>query len=196
MSDMIDMHQSMNATNLECNVGLVTKVVEPITIITNITQMMEALAVGWVDGAHDNRALIALEDPYNQRYRGHQFIQMSKNRYNFDRMSDGDIPVDSGYCRLRGFIKFEARDQFRGLFDVDGADDQVWWRARLTARGAELARAGVMLDFESLRNIPFFNPSMNIIESEKALTMNPRLISRGDVEDANYLSHKNRKERS
>jgi hypothetical protein len=129
-----------------------------------------------VEGAHNNRALIATEDPYNTRRLGYQFIQMPANRYNFERMATGDIPVDSGYYRLRGFIKFEARDQFRGLFEVDGADDQVWWRARLTARGAELARSGVLLDFKGLRDLPFFNPDMCGIEAEKAISMNKTMI--------------------
>lgn len=139
--------------------------------ITNVAQMMEALAVGWSEGSPNNRALIATEDPYNQRQIGYQFIQMPENCYNFARMSAGDIPVDSGYYRMRGFIKFEARDQFRGLFEVDGADDQVWWRAKLTARGVEVARAGLLLDFASLRDTPFFSPATGDIVSDLALSL-------------------------
>lgn len=148
----------------------------PVQPITNIAQMMEALAVGWVEGSHNNRALIAIEDRYNTRRDGYQFIQMPENRYNFERMAQGDIPVDSGYYRLRGFIKFEAQMQFKGLFQVDGADDQVWWRARLTARGAELARSGVLLDFKGLRDTPFFNPELSGIDAEKAISMNKPMI--------------------
>jgi hypothetical protein len=157
----------VSAANIDSfsNRGPVTRI-KPAAPITNIVQMMEALAVGWVEGSGDNRALIAFEDPYNTRYLGYQFIRMPENRYNFDRMSPGDIPVDSGYYRLRGFIKFEARDQFRGLFEVDGADDQVWWRARLTARGAEVARAGLLLDFASLRDTQFFAPATSDIASD------------------------------
>lgn len=139
--------------------------------ITNIAQMMEVLAVGWAEGSPNNRSLIAAEDPYNTRYLGHQFIRMPENRFKYPlyKMSPGDIPVDSGYYRLRGFIKFEARNQFRGLFDVDGADDQAWWRAKLTARGAELARAGVLLDFPSLRDTPFFAPLTSDIATDLAI---------------------------
>lgn len=137
---------------------------------------MEALAVGWVEGAHNNRALIATEDPYNTRRVDYQFIQMPENRYNFERMAPGDIPVDSGYYSLRGFIKFESRMQFKGLFEVDGADDGVWWRARLSARGAELARSGLLLDFECLRDTPFFNPDMTRIDADKAIGMNRPMI--------------------
>lgn len=149
---------------------------ERVQPITNIAQMMEALAVGWAEGSPNNRALIAAEDPYNTRYVGYQFIRMPENRYTypFDRMSPGDIPVDSAYYRLRGFIKFEARDQFRGLFEVDGADDQVWWRAKLTARGAEIARAGLLLDFASLRDTPFFAPAT--IDMQNDLVLPPAQI--------------------
>jgi hypothetical protein len=125
--------------------------------VTNIGELFAALAVGWQDGGRNNRRLIAGD--------GGQFIRVDPRRHlhSFYSPWPGDIPVDGGGYSLKGFIRFEARTTFRDLFTTSSAGDDVWCSAELTARGFELAQAGLLLDCTGLNHPFFFPPAAQIV---------------------------------
>lgn len=141
--------------------------------VTNIGQLMEALAVGWVAGSYDNRRVMAGD--YGQ------FVRVDPRRYlhPFYKAWPGDIAIDSGSYRMAGFVRLEAPTVFRGLFKTDRAGDGVWHSAELTQHGYDLAIAGVLDDFKGLTNHPFFAPDLSDIQTASAINLSdsPRLAA-------------------
>lgn len=115
-------------------------------VITNVGQLFEALAEGWEQDSLDNRILIAGD--YGQ------FVRVpAPFEYPFHKRWRRDISVESGNYSMRGFIRFETRRLFPGLFNVSAADDGAWIAAELTMEGFAIASAGV-LPFKSGENDP------------------------------------------
>lgn len=143
--------------------------------VTNIGELFDALAVGWVEGSPDNRILIATD-------RNRQFIKLPaiRGRHLYADMVDGDIPVESGGYRMRGFIKFESKFMFRDMFECeDAGGDNVTWIAKLTRLGYEAAISGVMtfnIDIPDIKRCSFFNPESRNIAKDAALTHAPILL--------------------
>jgi hypothetical protein len=138
--------------------------------VTNIGELFAALAVGWQSESPDNRLLIAGE--------GGQFIRVGPRRYlgEYFKPWPGDIVVDSGSYSMRGFIRFEIYSDFRELFTTNHAGDHVWYSAALTARGFELAQAGLLPELSRLDH-PFFNPAITDVASDLQLGMAAKRIA-------------------
>lgn len=132
--------------------------------ITNIVSLFEAMAVGW--GSGRNRYLLAGD--------GGQFVRVDPHNFphHFYNPTPDDIPVvvlNHGYD-MRGFIQFEARDLYRGMFETERDDQGVYLIARLTAKGFRFAQAPVF-DVHRLHrdiaNCSFFNPSTKCPAAEQ-----------------------------
>lgn len=138
--------------------------------ITNFAELLDALAMGWVEGSHDNRIVIA----------GHygQFVRVAPRRYGnrYHKKQPGDIAIESGGYRLQGFIRFEIPSIFRELFTTGAATDGDWYCACLTLRGYEMTKAGIF-DFTGLSNHAFFVPESTNIVRDKEISMDKRHLA-------------------
>lgn len=141
-------------------------------VVTNIGQLFETLAEGWQPSG-PKRLLIAGE-------RG-QFIRVPPvhRGHLFHAKQQGDITVETGGYRMAGFIKFEARDLFPGLFATEEADDGEWCLAKLTGEGVAYARAGLIAFDNShpdIKRSTFFNPPTHAVRVDELLP-GPRAIA-------------------
>lgn len=125
--------------------------------VTNIGQLLEALAVGWKEGARNRRLIAGI---------GGQFVRTPESGFSYPyyRPGDRDLLVDSGTYSMTGFIQHEAGSTFPGMFRTDAADDDAWRSAELTAHGYRIAKLGV-LDFDhsapAIKACPFFCPPLH-----------------------------------
>jgi hypothetical protein len=135
--------------------------------VTNIGELLHALAVGWQEGGcKRNRFLIAGD--------GGQFIrtpESSFGRYhrNYYETWDGDIMVESTY-RMTGFIQFECKYMFPNMFKRYQDDQHTYLTAELTREGFEYASKGVIdidLSNDFLKRCKFFNPAYRDVTQKR-----------------------------
>lgn len=132
--------------------------------ITNITELFAALAVGWDDKTTPKRFIIAGE--------GGQFVRTPESGWPhcFYKMQSQDIRIDSGGYVIRGFVLYETRILYPGMFDTRLED--VYVTAHLTLKGFEFARSGindVVGVHPDVDRCAFFNPAAQVITKDPAL---------------------------
>lgn len=137
------------------------------SIVTNIGELFEALAIGWEEGSHKNRYVFGGEKV--------QFVCVSGEHIYppHARIREGDIPIETLSYRMQGFIKFEAKYLFKGLFEARYSDYDDAGRAWLTPEGFRISKAG-LIDFDfahhrDFKHCEFFNPSVKAIAQDLML---------------------------
>jgi hypothetical protein len=132
-------------------------------VVTNFGELLEALAVGWAN-PNTRRVLLGLDN-------GKGLIRTGYIGMPFFR-EPGDIDCDTGSYRPRGFIRFEAAREFRGMFEIGHADDGAWYSARLTQQGYVMASNGVIdlpTKSRDFMTSSFFNPAAVVVHGDQAL---------------------------
>lgn len=146
--------------------------------VTNVGELLAALAVGWTEDVQTRRKLIA------GGYPREQFIRIpGPMPYPRLKKHPDDIPAITAPYSLAGFLQFEVDSMFRGLFEVtcerDSGTGESWWTGSLTAKGFEIASAG-LLEFDmshpDIQRAAFFNPAVRRLVDDRALGHSPLSI--------------------
>ena len=136
---------------------------ECIQRVANISELFDALAVGWVENPEYRNRFIAAG-------RGVQFVRVPEGGYvfPFHKIRGNDIPIESGAYSMRGFVKFETNYLFPGFFKTNCNEEDDTFSAELTKAGYEFSKLGIVdFDFtqKCFRHSSFFNPpSLEIIK--------------------------------